>query len=535
MKLKWGLVAPLVPITLCAAALVATPAYAASGVTVAGSILQINAQAGKANKISVQLSGTVYTVTDNGDMVTPGTGCVAVTVRQVRCNAPNVSTVTANLGDGNDVLDVRTVKRATVNAGAGVDQVLGSPGADIVDGGADGDTLVGYAGQDRLTGGTGNDTLEGGTGNDTFDGGLGADKFVGGTGTDLVTYGARTARVVASLDGVANDGQSGEKDLIGTDVERLIGGSASDQLTGSALANQLDGGTGDDDLYGLGGVDVLNGGQGSDILSGGSDNDRLDGGPGADKLGGGLGRDQARYNTANAAVRVDFDNLADDGVANEGDNVFNDVEDILGSLYGDHVIGSAVNNTLDGYGGNDVLSGGDGADTIWGGPGRDNLRGGSGNDFIDGEADNDKIFGDYGADSIYGGSGDDTLRGGQDCNVCGDDGLSDSISGGVGIDVVEYYDHTVGVKVSLDSVANDGAAGEKDNARADLEHIAGTLGAADILVGNDQANILLGFAGNDTLIGLGGDDILDCGEGLLDQAGGGDGFDTFKACETAQQ
>ncbi len=56
--------------------------------------------------------------------------------------------------------------------------------------------------------------LIGGAGNDLFDGGEGADVFEGGAGADAVGYTGRTKRVVASLDGQANDGEAGENDAI---------------------------------------------------------------------------------------------------------------------------------------------------------------------------------------------------------------------------------------------------------------------------------------------------------------------------------
>ena len=93
------------------------------------------------------------------------------------------------------------------------------------------------------------------------------DEAYGGADTDTVTYSTRTAPVTADLDGVADDGEAGENDLIWNDVENLTGGSANDRLTGSAGTNVLNGGTGND---------VLDGGAGADLLLGGSGTDTAD-------------------------------------------------------------------------------------------------------------------------------------------------------------------------------------------------------------------------------------------------------------------
>ena len=56
-------------------------------------------------------------------------------------------------------------------------------------------------------------------------GGAGADVMLGGAGLDSVSYHDKTTGIVASLDGVAsNDGEPGEGDTIGADVEAISGG-----------------------------------------------------------------------------------------------------------------------------------------------------------------------------------------------------------------------------------------------------------------------------------------------------------------------
>ena len=57
-----------------------------------------------------------------------------------------------------------------------------------------------------------------------------ASRLIGGLGADTVTYAARTAAVSVDLDGVANDGEPGELDLIETNIENLTGSTSNDGL-----------------------------------------------------------------------------------------------------------------------------------------------------------------------------------------------------------------------------------------------------------------------------------------------------------------
>jgi Ca2+-binding RTX toxin-like protein len=86
-------------------------------------------------------------------------------------------------------------------AGALTCTITGTPGDDI---------LTGTSGVDTICGLEGNDVLQGMNGNDILDGGPGADVVTGGNGFDTATYEARTARLFALVEGVANEGELGE-------------------------------------------------------------------------------------------------------------------------------------------------------------------------------------------------------------------------------------------------------------------------------------------------------------------------------------
>ena len=101
-------------------------------------------------------------------------------------------------------------------------------------------------------------------------GGTGADTLQGDAGSDLADY-PRSAPLTVSIGDGANDGETGELDDVGADMERLRGGSGNDTLTGSSAANVIYGGAGDDQLDGNDGNDTLYGQAGSDTI------DALDG------------------------------------------------------------------------------------------------------------------------------------------------------------------------------------------------------------------------------------------------------------------
>ena len=185
-------------------------------------------------------------------------------------------------GDGND----------TVNGGSEDDLLDGGSGADVLNGGDGKDVLAGGDGDDVIGGAAGDDSLDGGGGADVLNGGFGSDSIAGGAGIDTLDYGSRSIGVTVSWDGVANDGQPGEGDLVRSDLENVIGGVGNDVLGGSLSANRLTGGGGDDALSGGAALDWLLGGAGNDVLDGGSGDDRLNGDGGNDVLRGGFGSDR---------------------------------------------------------------------------------------------------------------------------------------------------------------------------------------------------------------------------------------------------
>jgi Ca2+-binding RTX toxin-like protein len=322
-----------IAVLTAALGMLAAPGMAQAGeLTYSAGVLTYTGGDAVDNNVSATHQGNLAKVriVDAADSISlgSGTGCAPDDIDfGVICPTP--AKLVVNLGGGDDVFTDETalgdpiVFPVVVNGGAGNDEFDGGGGADVLtggsgddrvlgDGGSDvlqgddgADTLDGGAGHDQLDGGIGNDRLTGGAGNDMVRGGDGGDEldysplyafdgtdvFEGGTGYDKVGYFGRTASVSVSLDAQPNDGQAGEGDNIGPDVEEVDGGDAADVLVGTAGPNRLAGRGGDDQISGGGGNDVLYGDSGNDQIDGGDGNDTLDGGCHDDTIIGGAGVD----------------------------------------------------------------------------------------------------------------------------------------------------------------------------------------------------------------------------------------------------
>lgn len=151
----------------------------------------------------------------------------------------------------------------------------------------------------------------------------------------------------------------------------------------------------------------------------------------------------------------------------------------------------------------DLIVGGDGWDYILGCDGNDTIYGGAGNDYLDGDRHNDLIEGGPGADTLVGDTGYDT---------------------------VTYASRRERLRLSLDDIANDGAAGESDNLLSFEVVIGGEH--HDVIVGDAHSNVLNGGGGNDLIKGGGGNDTLFGGKGrdrLYGEAGNDMFYDRDKA------
>lgn len=321
----------------------------------------------------------------------------------------------------------------------------------------------------EVRGGDGNDALSTASGDDVLDGGAGNDTLDAGAGSDVLRGGAGDDQLSAG---------TGDDDVDGGDgVDAIDGDLGNDHLVSGAGSDLIDAGAGDDLVDAGDGDDEVSGGDGGDVLVGAAGRDRITGDEGADRIDGGFGDD-----------------------------------DLDGGGGSDDVRGGGGNDLLQTTDGDDVLRGEDGDDRLEGGDGANLLEGGSGNDAINGYG---------GADRIDAGAGDDTIDGGLG---------PDAVAGGEGRDAVSYEAATQGVRVTLDGIADDGALGEGDDVRSDIERVTGSAlddtlvagpfpvelngGAGrDRLTGSPGADVLSGGDGDDTLDGATGPDLLAGGEG----------------------
>ncbi len=253
------------------------------------------------------------------------------------------------------------------------------------------DVLLGD-GDDRLDHSTAGGTVEGGPGDDdirvttaiyTLAGGSGADRMdaTGALGAS-VSYADHTENVTVRLNGLADDGGTGEGDNVLGPVTGMTGGTGDDLLEAGPTGSGLFGGDGGDTLLGSPERDTLNGGQGDDDLLGGDGGDYLDGAGGADVLSGGPGLDEVAYG-GSAPLHLSIGDGANDGASGEGDDLREDVEALSGGTGDDVLIGDEDGNRLIAYSGRDVLRAGGGADELIGWNDGDELDAGPGRDRVD--------------------------------------------------------------------------------------------------------------------------------------------------------
>jgi Ca2+-binding RTX toxin-like protein len=483
---------------------------------------------------------------DDADVTGPSSGALT---------AANAELISVLGGSGQDTISGR-------GAVSGATAPVPYPLQLDLQGGDQNDVLTGGEGNDTLTGGPLADIEDGASGSDTFDqeaAANGNDDILAEY-HDTVDYSARTTDVSVTLDGLANDGQPGvELDNV-HDGGWFLFGSGNDTFadaSGAYVSRSVFGGLGGDDLSGGTRYDYLYGcgpsdytqyrgsacdADAGDTIHGGDSDDEIYGGLGADHLygdaaldtfhedaeaaanggddiSGGAGQDEVSYrNRTAAAYSVKLDNLANDGAPGEADNVRDDVEDVVGNLAGKNtIVGSAAGNVLTGGNDVDVITGGAGDDrldgrygndTLDGGPNDDTINGWYGNDKLLGKGENDTLYGDWDNDSLYGGPGTDNEYGYSGTDVFYEEGAAngnDTFHGEAGTDTLSYAGRSAPVVVTIDAVANDGAAGEQDNALKDVENLVGGAGA-DSLTGSELDNILDGGSGADVIDGGPGTD-----------------------------
>jgi Ca2+-binding RTX toxin-like protein len=422
----------------------------------------------------------------------------------------------------------------------GASVVLGGAGNDTITTGNFSDTIVGDAGDVQFVGGqmllvrtlaptaTGNDvissglgpdTVLGGTGNDTLTAGPSADGVVGVVpnvllGDNGIVYGAEASLGADAHDIVSTDPTLGGQDLIYGDIgnDIIIGGSG-----GNDAAD-----IGGDSLWG---TDPSRLAYGTDIILG--DSGRVTRGPGnvveriatlfAEQGGNDLIYEVydaqliALGGTGNDVITGSFQAdtlLGDNGVVvfADGSAEANDIfstdptfggRDIISGNGGDNIIlggSGGIDNSGSGWNSGDILYGGFGGDNniILGDNGYITRNAAEVVEMIE------TIFPEIGGDDfLYASDGDDSLIGGFG---------NDSISSGAGNDIIlgdngQFNYILDGDATTLDLVeATDTGLGGNDSLNGGL-YYSSINEDDDIIMGGAADDSILGHTGNDILFG----------------------------------
>lgn len=462
----------------------------------------------------------------------------------------------------------------------GNDEIYGGGGYDYLDGGDGNDILYSGAGGGVLFGGAGADefmlesvsTVDGGTdvgGNDTLSFDLRS--ATSGISINLTSLwsGGVGAFGSASVVGIEQLGP-GNHTTNWNDVVVLGAAHAyystlyleggDDVAIGSNSDETIQGDDGNDSLSGMGGDDTLWGEEGSDVLIGGTGDDSYIMTDYLDSIvelaGEGIDEVRVRAGASNWTLGANIENLTAIQsathilIGNELDN------EIRGYIRSDELYGRDGDDTLvDGGGGNgneDLMVGGLGDDiylvsvrgssTIeYAGEGIDTVQtdisvyglqanienlyaaGNGAHDAMVGNSGNNTIIGGDGVDGIYAREGNDTLIGGFGAanTLLGQQGNDTYVVRAAGDTVIEFAGEGVDtVETGLSSFV----------LREHIEFLAYTGTGAFTGIGADDANTIIGGAGEDFLSGLGGDDMLIGGAGA-DLLLGGIGADVFRVAD----
>lgn len=322
-----------------------------------------------------------------------------------------------------------------------------------------------------------------------------------GPGTDLFVAQGDTGNDTISGAGSAGTGAPFARPLT------ISGGDGADKVTGGSMVDSITGEAGDDVLNGL---------------------------PGADSLDGGGGLNRGSYAGAPGAVTVNL--VAGTASGAYGADTLANLDDLVGTNFGDKLIGNAVANKLNGADGADVIYGRQGNDTITGGPGIDTASYWDAPSAVNVNLSTGTSSGGGGADSLLtvenarGSSFNDVLTGDVNANTIEGGAGNDTIDGQGGLDTVSYGGAAAGVTVHLSTGTGSSSGGAGADILKSIERAAGSAfddlivgssvrdvigggGGADNLQGRDGNDTIGGGAGNDKLFGEAGNDSLDGGAG----------------------
>ncbi|GAA4018580.1 beta strand repeat-containing protein [Actimicrobium antarcticum] len=464
-------------------------------------------------------------------------------------------------GDANDNLLVGGAAADTINGGAGNDTIYGGAGGDVLDGGTGVNTLS-YANYYPANLVTNGDFSNGGTGWTTS---AGPDPDYS-TGKASVTNGQNFLKqtiassfvngqlYLATFDYTRTNSNGNLRILLGgvyvaTMLDTganggVLSGQASAYFTGNGSSaiqlnvggflitgtidnyvivavqtgvninlatNTASGGDAAGDtisnfqnLVGTNNSDVLTGDSGVNTITGGYGDDLITGDAGADILAGGGGNDTASYARSAAGVTVNLNLLT--AQVSSGDasgDILSGFENLTGSAFADTLTGDANANVLAGLAGADTMDGGVGLDTA-------DYSASSAGVTVDltittaqtsgGDASGDKLSN---IENVTGSAFNDLFYASSAANV---------FDGGAGLDTVSYARSTAAVYVNLEAPLYFGGYAAGDTFLS-IENLTGS-GFTDTLIGDRNANVLDGGAGDDFLVASAGNDTIIGGTGI---------------------
>ncbi|MDP9421298.1 MAG: hypothetical protein M3Q19_00425 [Pseudomonadota bacterium] len=285
-------------------------------------------------------------------------------------------------------------------------------------------------------------------------------------GTNFFAQGSVVEAEIAGLTGglLANVRESTFSDGSGNSIRSQI-----DELTRTTTGDGTS-----ENLVGDGLRDVMIGGGGNDTMIGGDNSDTYEVAEAGDVVFelANQGTDEV-FAYANFTLPDNVENL----FMNYGSQTYG-----YGNGLGNTIIGNSQANVIEGRGGADIIDGG------------------LGGDHLDGGSGNDTITGGEGTDVLLGGTGTDTMIGGVGSDIYEVDNIGDSVvelaGQGTADNVFAYVNYTLPTNTE-NLLMNYGLQ----------THGYGNAGD-NIIVGNDQANVIEGRAGYDTINGGGGSDLF---------------------------
>lgn len=365
---------------LCAlsgSALFATPAHAATTVTMNQGVLAIDGDAAR-NSLVVGRTATGV-ITLNGAAVLDGGATVGDVTLIVADGGPSDDTLRVDETNGPmpSALFIGGAGNDELRGGSGEDQLVGGEGIDAIEGRDGDDTLLGQDGNDKITGGRGNDLVLSGPDADqfTWNPGDGSDVVDGGSDKDTLLFNGSAASEIVRLTG------DGAHLRLTRNVANITMTIAGFELVKTDLS--------------LGGDRV----EVSDLSGTGTNQLQIALTPAAE----GDASDTVRVTGTSAVDRIRLAGPSPAGtitVAGLPATMLVTGSDALhvDGLTGDDVIDAArlsagaVVLTESGGGGNDNLVGTPGDDTLRGDDGNDRLEGRGGTDILDGGAGQNVII-----------------------------------------------------------------------------------------------------------------------------------------------